>query len=261
MKKWFTLLSLSMSLSGSLASCQQEDLPVPAFPVCRLDSIEHIFDEFTYSETYGYAPDGSLKSFSPSPSNSRRYVCDGSKRVIESIISENYPAPHQITYELAGNGLATQSYYRYSDEESNTVFDTTYYTFNPEGYLTKKVLKRTIVDYKRRVTGRFETVTTLVLRNGNTLEERVASAGSYGTPEPERVAVRYEYDQDQPQQDDRSKPRWMGKASKHLLKSATYYSGGTVLSTKAYRYQLNEKGYVATATVNGNKLKYYYTCL
>jgi hypothetical protein len=262
MKKSVIMFSFYLAFALTLASCkQQPDLPTPSLNICRLDSIVHSFDGFSYSESFGYYPDGRLKRVSPSPSETSEYAYDGSQQVIETITTVRYPAPNQIIYELGSKGLATKSYYQFNDEESNTTSDTTFYTFNPEGYLIEKVLKRTIMDHDHQLVGKFQTITTLVVQNGNTTEERVVTTGSYGEFAEESVAVRYEYYENLAQKDDTSKPRWLGRINKNLPRKVTnYHSSGTVLSTVAYAYQLNAKGYPATGTVNGEKIVYHYSC-
>jgi hypothetical protein len=262
MKKWFAFFSLSFALVFSLSACQhdteQPEPPASGGQSCRLDSIVHAFDGYSYSKTFLYYPDGKIRTVS-APSESSTYTYENN-RVIESISTLRYPAPAEITYELGTNGMTSRAWYEYYDEESNTIYDTIAFTYNSEGYLVKKVLNRTILDYENQIAGTFETITTLVISNGNTVEERKASSGSYGDPEEERVSARYEYYLNQEQKEEGFQPPWLGKQNKHLLKKATTYSAGNPVSTTDYSYVLNEKGYVATATVNGEKQTYYHTC-
>ncbi|MES2730890.1 MAG: hypothetical protein V4714_04050 [Bacteroidota bacterium] len=253
-------LAILMSCSFAMVSCKHDkDKLFPAKNSCRLDSIIYRYSDFSYTEGYAYYPNGKLKQHVSNPAQASEYSYEGNL-VTESISTDRFPATHKITYELDAKKLAKKSYSFFSDEASNVAYDTTFYTFNTAGYLTKKVLKRTVKNFEQTTIANIETVTSYSIVSGNTTEELTKTTTNPGNFTSEQVSASYEFYSDKIRKEDSSQPFWLGKGNTNLVKTAFKHEADFEATTTEYTYEMNAKGYVSKATANGIPLTYYYTC-
>jgi len=269
MKKQLLPLAIGLlSITAVITSCKKDDDdPItPAQQICKIDyftdeeygdSSQFLYDaQNRISRTESYNADKSLRSYSDYTYSMNKIVCH---TVFYN--SDNTTIESEIQYHLNSDGLL-QYESQTRDYGSNMNYDTTFYTYDSNGYAIRLVNKEFATNNDVILYASSDT-TWYTYTNGNLTSERIKRQNSSD------IITTHTYtnieDKTHFFSNDMLSPGMNGKLSKNLIASS---SNNENSDTDTYTYEINNTGLITRYTMvytygsntDTNDLHLYYLC-
>jgi hypothetical protein len=267
MRTFVKCLSLAILLSATVISCQKDNSVNPGDPVCRLASV-HFLDSLSIGIAYDAAGRVSRVTDFDSSVEKRAEVFEYGQGKItqrDSIpATASYPAYLYTTriYEIGANGFASVCYLT----DYAAVRDTTYYTYNNDGYLTRSVHHH-YQAYQGNVHRDYTETHDYTIDGGNRVKDSLTWRGdndnyqstavyTYNTGQSNYYGINFTYYYDYP---------FLGKKNVSLLKSSVgWHSHFPTPDQNNFTYTLGTDGRplaVTQTNTNGTGLtSFKYQC-
>lgn len=242
MKKNISYLSISaMAFLLCFASCKKDkdSAVTPANP-CKVAEVKGANDQIL--STSQYSSEGKITKVTDNTTNKYTTYDYDSAYVRSYTYESGGKLIGTSKIEVNRSGYVAKSFNKTISENSIT-FDSAYYQYNTDGYLTRKIIYTYIFNTSGEVISKDAYITTYIVSGGNVQQSSYAKMGEDGIPE----ITKYEYDTSVENKSgiavtgSNTEPFPTGKSTKNPVIKVTYPLGFT---TDEISYSYDDKGNV-----------------